>query len=89
MNRTFCVECGPNVKVDEDGCCVTCGGNAMGRWAERAVGAIEKCADYRRRIRLASRQLNQFNEPEVGSNSDLADAFKTLDLRRPLPKGKR
>ncbi len=27
---SFCCECGPNVTVDEDGCCAGCGGNAMG-----------------------------------------------------------
>lgn len=28
--QSFCVECGPNVRVDEDGCCVTCGCQAVG-----------------------------------------------------------
>src|SRR6188768_993434 len=23
--RTLCPECGPNVKIDEDGCCTACG----------------------------------------------------------------
>lgn len=29
---TLCVACGPNVAVDEDGCCVECGATAMGEW---------------------------------------------------------
>jgi hypothetical protein len=29
---TLCVECGPNVQVDEDGCCRTCGNGAIGTW---------------------------------------------------------
>lgn len=29
---SLCVECGPNVNIDEDGCCVTCGGAAVGAW---------------------------------------------------------
>lgn len=30
MIKTFCPECGPNVKIDEDGCCVNCGNGANG-----------------------------------------------------------
>jgi hypothetical protein len=26
---TLCVECGPNVRVDEDGCCLSCGNGAL------------------------------------------------------------
>lgn len=29
---TLCVECGPSVAIDEDGCCVTCGNGATGTW---------------------------------------------------------
>lgn len=32
MRATLCVECGPSVAIDEDGCCVTCGNGAVGRW---------------------------------------------------------
>jgi hypothetical protein len=32
---TLCVECGPNVRVDEDGCCLTCGNGAVGTWLYR------------------------------------------------------
>ncbi len=30
--RTLCVECGPNVFIDVDGCCTTCGATATGTW---------------------------------------------------------
>jgi hypothetical protein len=26
---SYCLECGPDVRVDEDGCCSTCGRDAM------------------------------------------------------------
>lgn len=32
MRTTLCVECGPNVVVDEDGCCELCGNGAVGSW---------------------------------------------------------
>lgn len=32
---SLCVDCGPDVKVDEDGCCVTCGNGAMGAWLRK------------------------------------------------------
>lgn len=31
---SLCVECGPNVKVDEDGCCAACGATATGHWLD-------------------------------------------------------
>jgi hypothetical protein len=31
---SLCVACGVNVRVDEDGCCVTCGCDAMGNALE-------------------------------------------------------
>lgn len=34
---SFCVECGPGVAVDEDGCCTGCGNSATGPWADRAA----------------------------------------------------
>ncbi len=33
---TLCPECGPSVRVDEDGCCSTCGIDAMGLGVETA-----------------------------------------------------
>lgn len=38
---SLCVECGPNVRVDEDGCCAACGASAMGLWADKAVAALK------------------------------------------------
>lgn len=35
---TLCVECGPNVRIDSDGCCWSCGGNAIGTWLDRVSG---------------------------------------------------
>lgn len=32
--HSLCVECGPNVGVDEDGCCATCGATAMGAYLD-------------------------------------------------------
>lgn len=32
---SLCVECGPNVSVDEDGCCAACGATAMGAWLNK------------------------------------------------------
>jgi hypothetical protein len=35
---SLCVECGPNVRTDEDGCCSTCGGTAIGTWLDASQG---------------------------------------------------
>ena len=34
--RSFCAECGPDVRVDEEGLCLSCGATALGEWATRA-----------------------------------------------------
>ena len=39
MRNTLCPECGPNVIVDEDGCCATCGGTATGAWLDNTPTA--------------------------------------------------
>lgn len=39
---TFCVQCGPRVAVDEDGCCLMCGADAWGAWGRRVVALIDE-----------------------------------------------
>ena len=34
--KTWCPQCGPDVDVDEDGCCGACGADATGDGADRA-----------------------------------------------------
>lgn len=38
--RTLCGQCGFDVKVDEDGCCVTCGADATGPYVDQALNQI-------------------------------------------------
>ncbi len=40
---SLCVECGPNVSLDQDGCCGACGGTAIGSWLETRLKARD-CA---------------------------------------------
>lgn len=35
---SLCVECGPNVRIDEDGCCAFCGNGAVGTWLDGSQG---------------------------------------------------
>jgi hypothetical protein len=37
---TWCPQCGPRVAVDEDGCCASCGADAMGPGADQALAAL-------------------------------------------------
>lgn len=41
--RTWCPECGPNVAVDEEGLCVSCGNTAVGPGVEM-IAAAERAA---------------------------------------------
>ena len=45
MNGTWCPECGPNVLVDEEGLCVSCGATAIGNGANRALAVLAAPAD--------------------------------------------
>lgn len=40
--NTFCPQCGPLCKVDEDGCCVTCGSTATGPEVENMMCEIDQ-----------------------------------------------
>lgn len=44
MPAFLCVECGPSPNVDEDGCCASCGGTAMGTWLDKADHYIARTA---------------------------------------------
>jgi len=41
MKHTFCPQCGWNVKVDEDLCCVECGATAAGEAVDRLCAELE------------------------------------------------
>lgn len=34
---SLCVECGPDVRIDEDGCCIHCGNGAVGAWLRKWI----------------------------------------------------
>lgn len=47
--HSLCLECGPNISVDEEGCCSSCGAQAFGPWLERIADALrEKDAEIER-----------------------------------------
>lgn len=39
--NTWCPECGPDVTIDENGCCVSCGSNATGLSVDRIYYLLE------------------------------------------------
>ena len=59
--NTFCTECGPNVSVDEDGCCNTCGGWAMGEY----VGMVDEMARLLGRM-LEAHKASSVDWPAMG-----------------------
>ena len=46
MLKTFCPECGPEVTIDEDGCCIICGSNATGQMVEEAMLYWDYCKKF-------------------------------------------
>lgn len=49
---TWCAQCGPDVAIDEDGCCATCGATATGEGAERAARLEEERDEARGHARV-------------------------------------
>lgn len=48
---SWCPQCGPNVKVDEDGLCAACGATAMGEGTDKALTAIDELKTLKRKAR--------------------------------------
>jgi len=40
--NTWCPQCGPHAVIDEDGCCLICGSDAVGDGADKAVALAER-----------------------------------------------
>lgn len=49
ITGSWCSECGPDVMVDEDGVCATCGGSCTGDGAELALKLRRKVATLQAR----------------------------------------
>jgi len=50
-NNTWCPQCGYGISVDEEGCCISCGGDAMGEGVDAAV-ALLHTADHTEAFRV-------------------------------------
>ena len=91
---SLCVECGPDVRVDEDGCCAACGASAMGPWADKAVAALKARTPsaVQRAERAVVRAAMRFTAHDVRMNFGkldtlcirvLAERMKAKKARRP------
>jgi len=47
---TWCAECGPNVSIDEDGCCKMCGRDAIGEGIDYIAKTLEENRQLRARV---------------------------------------
>lgn len=55
--EAWCAQCGPHVDVDEDGCCASCGTDATGEGADRAVAALAELGRIRRELSSLAERL--------------------------------
>jgi hypothetical protein len=83
---SLCVECGPNVRVDEDGCCAACGASAMGPWADKAVAALKARAPSA--VQRAERAVVRaaMAEPSASWSQTLEQACDRLERERAKAK---
>jgi hypothetical protein len=47
--ETWCPECGYGVKIDEEGCCISCGVTAIGKGVDQALAAEARTERERQR----------------------------------------
>src|SRR5512146_2771943 len=62
---SFCPECGPNVKVDEDGCCASCGNGAVGPEVIKLGVELHRLRSLATRWYLADGTYETLPEEEV------------------------
>lgn len=55
--HAWCPQCGPGVRIDEDGCCATCGADAVGEGADVAHHA--EALGYARGIEAAAKWFRE------------------------------
>jgi len=60
---TWCPECGPDMDVDEDGCCVQCGATATGPWADKAHAMDAENQALTLKINWLRDALEKYAEP--------------------------
>ena len=64
---TWCAQCGPHIKVDEDGCCKMCGATSVGDGADMAVEVLVESE----RVRQRCAKLETENESLRSENTRL------------------
>jgi Lar family restriction alleviation protein len=69
-HATWCPQYGPRVAVDEDGCCASCGADATGEGADRAIAAVAELERIRREL---SRLSERLEDTFMGGYSDPRD----------------
>ncbi len=84
---TLCAQCGPDVKVDEDGCCVTCGCDALQVHGKgNPYAAARRAREENERLREALEKIatshQAYNDPEVTKQGDCSYQIGVVDGHR-------
>ena len=70
---TFCPQCGWDVKVDEDGCCASCGALATGE-------AVEQIASLRQQLEQATQDRDLHAADAVALRSRVERLVQEVEL---------
>jgi hypothetical protein len=79
--HTFCVECGPDVSIDEDGCCLSCGNGAVGSWLDKhpSIKRMLVVVEAARGVRHAWLSMHALNTYQRQTRAELDQAIEYLD----------
>jgi hypothetical protein len=73
--ETWCPECGYGVKIDEEGCCISCGVTAIGKGVDQALAAEAE----RKALLREKEQAEQ--RAQAAAPDALVEALKHITLR--------
>ena len=82
---TLCVECGPNVRTDEDGCCAMCGATAVGTWLDASQGRVTPAVESeidKLRAQLAAMTAARDEACDIAATAESHSAVAGLKLAR-------
>jgi len=85
---SWCAQCGPNVLVDEDGCCSACGSQAVGDGAEAALAAAGERDALRERVDALTGAATVYRSALLGIAGYAAESA-TVIADEALKQGKR
>lgn len=84
---SLCAECGPDVRVDEDGLCCGCGATCMGAWLDKHGPQLAAATERTAALEGMVRRLVDALAAAAANARDTHDLPLIAEVRRLLGEG--